>query len=131
MSIDIKKRLSEALAPALNTTEETHDTHSSLVQAFDVIEKRIKKEREKLREKKRRRPKESLEALGPETQEEEPGKRIIPSRDYSMKPLSLDEAVLRLEAGKKEVLVFRKFDTEKWAVVYRRKDGHFGLVEPE
>jgi putative sigma-54 modulation protein len=45
--------------------------------------------------------------------------------------MSLEEALLQLESRKKEVFVFRKFDSEKWAVLYRRKDGNYGLVEPE
>jgi putative sigma-54 modulation protein len=62
--------------------------------------------------------------------EEQPA-RVIPSRDFSLKPMSVEEALLQLETRRKEVFVFRKFDTEKWAVLYRREDGNFGLVEPE
>jgi len=45
--------------------------------------------------------------------------------------MSVDEAVLLIESSRDEIIVFRKSDTEKWAVLYRRKDGHFGLIEPE
>jgi putative sigma-54 modulation protein len=45
--------------------------------------------------------------------------------------MSVEEALLQLESSKREVFVFRKFDSEKWAVLYKRKDGNFGLVEPE
>jgi putative sigma-54 modulation protein len=48
-----------------------------------------------------------------------------------MKPMPVEEALLLFESSRDEVLVFRKFDTEKWAVLFRRKDGHFGLIEPE
>ena len=48
-----------------------------------------------------------------------------------MKPMTLDEALLQFETSKMEVFVFRKFDSETWAVLFRRKDGHFGLVDPE
>ena len=113
----------------LNTVEETQDMKSSLGLAFDHIEKRVKKEREKLQEKKRRKIKQIQEDPTPSEGEEQ--KRVIRSRNFSLKPMTVEEALLQLETSKMEVFVFRKFDTEKWAVLFRRKDGHFGLVEPE
>lgn len=114
----------------LNTVQETHDIFSSMGLAFDHIEKRVKKEREKLRGRKRRKSREVVSAdIAPDTEEQ--GVRVIPSRDFSLKPMSVEEALLQLETRRKEVFVFRKFDSEKWAVIYRREDGNFGLVEPE
>jgi putative sigma-54 modulation protein len=114
----------------LNTTEETQDMFSSIGLAFDRIEKRVKKEREKQRERKRRKSKD-LDLIPPVSGEEETVTRVFRSRDFSLKPMSVEEALLELESSKREVFVFRKFDTEKWAVIYKRKDGNFGLVEPE
>jgi putative sigma-54 modulation protein len=113
----------------LNSVEETQDMTSSLSLAFDHIEKRVKKEKEKLREKKRRKMRQRKEE--PASSEREEQKKVIRSRNFSLKPMTLDEALLQFEVSKMEVLVFRKFDSEKWAVLFRRKDGHFGLVEPE
>jgi putative sigma-54 modulation protein len=113
----------------LNTVEETHDMISSLGIAFDRIEKRVKKEREKLRERKRR--KNRMSKSPSETLEDKELRRVVKSQDYSLKPMPLDEALLQFETSKKEIFVFRRFESEKWAVLYRRKDGHFGLVEPE
>lgn len=112
----------------LNAVEETQDMISSLNLAFDHIERRLKKEKGKLRGKKRRRNR-TLEVLpSPEGDER---KKIVRSRDYSLKPMTIEEAVLQMESGRRDVFVFRKFESEKWAVLYRRKDGDFGLVEPE
>jgi putative sigma-54 modulation protein len=114
----------------LNTVEETHDMFSSMGLAFDHIEKRVKKEREKLQARKRRKNREVVSvALPPDTEEQ--SVRVIPSRDYSLKPMSVEEALLQLETRRNKVFVFRKFDSEKWAVLYRREDGNFGLIEPE
>lgn len=114
----------------LNAMEETSEMMSSLGLAFDNIEKRVKKEREKLRERKRRKVREAEVPVLP-VEEQRPQKRVIRSQDYSLKPMSLDEAFLQFELGKKEVFVFRKLGSEKWAVIFRRKDGNYGLVEPE
>jgi putative sigma-54 modulation protein len=115
----------------LNVDEETHDMLNSLTQAFEHIERRAKKEREKLRERKRRKTRER-EVFPPAAETEEERRSIIRSEDYTLKPLSLEEAILQFDLDKKkEVFVFRKRGSEKWAVLYRRKDGHYGLIEPE
>jgi len=51
--------------------------------------------------------------------------------DYSLKPMSLEEALMQLDLKRKEVFVFRRQESEKLAVVFRRRDGHYGLIEPE
>jgi hypothetical protein len=45
--------------------------------------------------------------------------------------MTLEEALIQFDLKKKEVLVFRIMGEEKWAVLFRRKDGHYGLVQPE
>jgi putative sigma-54 modulation protein len=114
----------------LNAVSETQDMSSSLGEVFGNIERRAKKEKEKQRERKRRKVKESAPAAPPEAAAEQE-RRVIRSRRYSMKPMTVDEALLLFESSRDEVIVFREFDTEKWVVLYRRKDGHFGLIEPE
>jgi putative sigma-54 modulation protein len=114
----------------LNSVSETQDMSSSLGDAFDNIERRAKKEKEKLRERKRRKTKESAPPDIPD-EAPEPERRVIRSRKYSMKPMSVEEALILFESSRDEVFVFRKFDTESWAVLFRRKDGHFGLIEPK
>ena len=57
--------------------------------------------------------------------------RIIRSERYRLKPLSPEDAVMELEASQGEILVFRDAATDRVNVLYRRADGHFGLVEPE
>lgn len=114
----------------LNAVSETQDVSSSLGAAFDNIERRAKKEKDKLRERKRRKTKEAAPAAPPE-EEQETQRRVIRSRRFAMKPMSVEEATILLESSRDEVLVFRKSDTETWAVLYWRKDGNFGLIEPK
>lgn len=115
---------------SLNATEETHDMQNSLSAAFDSIDKRVKKEKEKFREKKRRKNKEMM-SYPPSSEALESERRVIRGKNFSLKPMPLDEAILLFESNKDEVFVFRKFDSEKWAFLYRRKDGNIGLIEPE
>lgn len=118
----------KAKGQSLVVTEETLDMLNSLNLAFDSLEKKVKKEREKFREKKRRggRERKNLE-FAPETPKEE--KKVIRSRNYSAKPMTLEEAVYQFDLQNKEAFAYRAEGTEKWAVIYRRKDGHYGLIE--
>jgi putative sigma-54 modulation protein len=61
---------------------------------------------------------------------ETPRRRVIraPSRD--IKPMSLDDATLALEGSDQMFLVFRLASSERMAVLFRRPDGNFGLIEP-
>lgn len=114
----------------LVVVEETLDMMDSLNRAFDNLEKKVRKERVKGRDKKRRGGRERkilapvLEAPGPE-------RRVIRSHYFSLKPMSIEEALIQIDIKSKEVFLFRREGAEEWAVVYRRKDGHYGLVEPE
>ena len=60
-----------------------------------------------------------------------PTPRVVRSRDYAVKPMNVEDAVLELSAGARPFLVFRQAATERIAVLFRRPDGHFGLIEPE
>jgi len=50
---------------------------------------------------------------------------------YAVKPMSIEDAALRLESGADTFVVFRNADTDAVSIVHRRKDGSLGLIEPE
>lgn len=114
----------------LVVVEETLDMMDSLNRAFDNLEKKVRKERVKGRDKKRRGGRER-KVLVPTLEAPEPEKRVIRSNYFSLKPMSIEEALIQIDIKSKEVFLFRREGTEAWAVVYRRKDGHYGLIEPE
>src|SRR5215469_1252819 len=58
------------------------------------------------------------------------GPQVIHSEKYPVKPMFIDEAVLQMEMSSKQFLVFLNAKTEKVSVMYRRKSGDFGLIEP-
>ncbi|HPW16917.1 MAG TPA: ribosome-associated translation inhibitor RaiA [Candidatus Aminicenantes bacterium] len=121
----------QARGGGVAVAEETRDMMESLDRAFDTLEKRIRKERAKWREKRRRGGRER-KALAPAAEAApEPEKRVVRSPFFSLKPMSLEEAIVQLDIRAKEVFLFRREGSEDWAAVYRRKDGHYGLVEPE
>jgi ribosome hibernation promoting factor len=60
-----------------------------------------------------------------------PGPRVIRSRRFVAKPMNLEQAALLVGNNGYGVLVFRDTDTRRIAVLFRRRDGNLGLIEPE
>jgi putative sigma-54 modulation protein len=56
--------------------------------------------------------------------------RIIAARRYVVKPMTAEEASLRLAEEQNQFLLFRDADTQRLGVIYKRKDGNYGLIEP-
>ncbi len=63
-----------------------------------------------------------------EIEEHEP--EVIKTERYAVKPMFVDEAVLQIEMSTRQFVVFLNAKSEKINVLYRRKDGGFGLMEP-
>jgi len=62
--------------------------------------------------------------------EEEAGEQIVKVKQFSVKPMSPEEAVLQLELIGHDFFVFRSDDSGEINVIYRRKNGGYGLIEP-
>lgn len=111
--------------------EETEDMYSAIDMVLDKIHTQIKKSKEKVRSRRgaaKRSAKEFLQeaALLPE-EEPSPKVRVQPI-DY--KPMDVDEAVMQMDLIEDNFLVFTNSKTERVNVLYRRKDGNFGLIQP-
>ena len=63
--------------------------------------------------------------------EPQTARRVVRATRYAVKPMSLDDAALRLDAVPETFVVFRNTDTDAISVLFRRKDGHLGLIEPD
>lgn len=59
-----------------------------------------------------------------------PRVRVRRTPRYAVKPMTVDEAALELESRDDQFVVFRDARTETVSVLYRRRDGHLGLIEP-
>lgn len=56
--------------------------------------------------------------------------RVITARGYDIKPVSTEEAAMLLEGEENQFLVFRDSKSERVSVIYKRKDGNYGLIQP-
>jgi putative sigma-54 modulation protein len=57
--------------------------------------------------------------------------RIIRARRYAVKPMSIEDAAAEIGGGTDAVIVFRNSASDTVTVLFRRPDGHLGLIEPE
>jgi putative sigma-54 modulation protein len=63
--------------------------------------------------------------------EEEESPRIVKSKQFSVKPMSAEEAALQLELVGHDFFVFRSDESGDVNVIYRRRNGGYGLIEPQ
>jgi putative sigma-54 modulation protein len=55
----------------------------------------------------------------------------VKTNNIAIRPMSIEEAALRLDDSKNEFIVFRDIDNDKVSVIYKRKDNNLGLISPE
>jgi putative sigma-54 modulation protein len=115
--------------------EETGDMYSAIDLAMEKIEKQLKRFRERPRTIKAGRNLKTLGArlnvIATTSSEETESPHIIRSRSMEAKPMDIEEAVMQLKSGNDEILVFTNSQTTALNILYRRRDGNFGLIEPE
>ena len=63
-------------------------------------------------------------------QDEDDTPQIVKVKQFAVKPMNPEEAVLQLELVGHDFFVFRNDDSGEVNVVYRRRDGNYGLIEP-
>jgi putative sigma-54 modulation protein len=118
----------------INGTEETDDMYSAIDMLADTLEGQAKKGKDKNRRRKGvgtgKEFSPSSHASGGTVFDEEQEPRVIMTEQVYAKPMDIDEAVmqLNLNAGE-EFMVFTNRHTKRINVLYRRKDGRFGLID--
>jgi putative sigma-54 modulation protein len=119
----------------IKAADETNDMYSALDAVVDKIERQLRRYKERLKEHKPSAEDRALEiqksVVTAESIEQRTEPVIIRSWTISIKPMSVEEAVEQLAASRDEFLVFTNASNQMLAVLYRRKDGNFGLIEPE
>jgi ribosome hibernation promoting factor len=104
----------------------------SLRQSTEKIEQQAHKLKGKWSERKRRGANARTVAPAPPPLAETlAGPRIVRERRYAVKPMSLEDAALRIDDSADSFVVFRDAETDAVGILYRRKDGNLGLIEPD
>lgn len=114
-----------------NATSTADDMYQSLSQTIQKIEKQALKLKNKITDKQHKA--EKLGTITPPEDDIEPepaSPRIIRTDNYPVKPMTEEEAILRLNEEQNQFLVFRNAVNQSIGVMYKREDGNYGLIQP-
>jgi putative sigma-54 modulation protein len=118
----------------IKASEETNDMYAAVDAVLDKIERQLRRYKEKIKEHKPANESEERKVRKSIVEAESIGQKpepvIIKSKTFSIKPMSVEEAVMQMDLLHKDFLVFTDSMTEDINVIYRRKDGNYGLIEP-
>ena len=115
----------------INGKEETIDMYSAIDMVLDKLEKQIKKSKDKIRERRSGAKSRNKGMLTEESNvSDEELERQVRIKNIEYKPMHVEEAVLQMDLLNDNFLVFTNARSDQVNVLYRRKDGHYGLIQP-
>ena len=112
--------------------QSTPDIYKSIHAVVDKVQKQVKRHKEKMIGRKRLAPTKGTKLVqNMATSERLAPPRLIRSRKQDVKPMSQEEAVLQIESMKQEFLIYRDTGNDRICILFKRKDGNYGLVDSE
>jgi putative sigma-54 modulation protein len=116
-------------------TLQSHASGSSYQAAIDVVVDKVERQAIDYKEKPRVRSrpdeeKELLRKIADGTADAAPDRQIVKTKRFAIEPMFEEDAVAAMEDLGHDFYVFVNAESERVAVIYRRKDGNYGLIEP-
>lgn len=119
----------------LRGEESTGDMYASIDMVVDKLERQVKKYKTRMSKAQRqggaRVISEKLAATEAEARMDEEAPKLVKTKRFTLKPMSAEEAILQMDLLGHNFFVFTSAESETVNVVYKRKDGNYGLIEPE
>ena len=138
MRVEKGKHTVEITVPAsgivLRAQETSDKMYASIDECVEKIERQIHKYKTCLMKRKYSNFKDAEPAPLPDDEElpEETGEFTVARvKNYAMRPMGVQEAIMQMNMLNHDFFVFFNAETEKMAIVYRRKNGDYGLINPE
>lgn len=137
LSVQKNSQIVEVTIPFNGVILRAEDSNSDMYAAIDIVleklERQIRKQKTKLQ---RRKHGDALKfqfipEYVPKDNEDSIESKIVKTKRFAIKPMSREEAVLQMELLGHNFFVFTNAETEEVNVLYKRKDGQYGLIEPE
>jgi len=111
----------------LRAEEKSPDMYASIDLVVEKLERQIRKYKTRINRKARQVT--MADEEGRSWDDDEP--KIVKTKRFAIKPMLPDEAVLQMNLLEHDFFVFTNAETNEANVVYRRKDGNYGLIEPQ
>lgn len=106
------------------------DMYTCIDKAVDILEGQIRKNKTRL--EKKLHAEAFTGGFGPDGEgDEEDEFRVVRTKRFAIKPMTTEEAILQMNLLGHEFFMFSNADTREVNVVYKRRDGNYGLIEPE
>ncbi len=136
MTVENYRHIVEVTIPfngiVIRAEEATDDMYASIDKVLDKLERQIHKYRTKLEKRiKSGAFKYEKPLFSSEASVEEKTPKVVKTKRFAVKPMSLEEAILQMELLDHDFFVFTNAKTDDVNVLYKRKDGNYGLIEPE
>ena len=134
LSVQRNRQIIEVTIPIngsfLRAEEATEDMYASIDGVVDKLTRQLRKHKTKLENRNNRYETIRFENIPSFTEEESFEPEIVKTKRFAMKPMSSEEAVLQMELIGHNFFVYSNSETDEVNVVYKRKDGNYGLIEP-
>ncbi len=114
----------------VSTSEESQDMYQTIDLMSDKLESQIRKHATKTRDRHKSKGGKQIDVYAYEVEEDDDIKIISGDQFFSPKPILLDDAVLQLDANDQEFLVFLNAELDRVNVIYKKRDGNIGLIDP-
>jgi putative sigma-54 modulation protein len=111
----------------LRGEEATGDMYASIDLVSEKLEKQLLKYKARFKKRGRENGISEVAAVEPVDTEGV----VVKTKRFTVKPLTLDEAIVQMNLLSHDFFVFANAETDRVSVLYRRKDGNYGLLEPE
>jgi putative sigma-54 modulation protein len=115
----------------IQASEETEEMYSAIDLLMEKIERRARRYKEKLVDHKHVTGKsEAMSAVSAASHPDDRIPQIIKTKRFDLKPMLPEEAVMQMELLDKDFFIFSNAGSGYVNVIYKRKDGNVGLIEP-
>jgi putative sigma-54 modulation protein len=135
MSIERNRHIFEITIPfngvIIRAEVSNDDMYAAVDKATDILEGQIRKNKTRLEKKLRENAFLADDFKPLEEAEEEHEFKVVRSKRFAIKPMTVEEAILQMNLLGHEFFVFSNAESKEVNVVYRRKDANYGLIEPE
>jgi len=113
----------------LRSEEANDDLYAAIDLVSDKLERQIRKNKTKLEKKLRKESSKDLHFEFIEELFEDEKTEIVKRKKIEMKPMNEEEAILQMDLLGHEFFIFKDIDSDNVCVVYKRKDGNYGIIE--
>jgi len=136
MTVENYRHIVEVTIPfngvVIRAEESTDDMYTSIDKVLDKLERQIHKHRTKLEKKMKSGAfKYEKPLFSSEIDIDEKTPTVVKTKRFAVKPMSIEEAILQMELLGHSFFVFTNAKTNEVNVLYTRKVGNYGLIEPE